>query len=129
MTSESIAETELVTRSIARWGSVAAAIIFGIAFVTDKTLHWDIVAGQFMHILLALGIFVGYALALTSRFEVFGSVIALASMLGILLYSQIVNGFVPSLIFLAVGAPALFHLVAVVLHRAVLRSKLKTNGG
>ncbi|MGI9457757.1 MAG: hypothetical protein ACR2NU_14425 [Aeoliella sp.] len=120
MTSETIVETELVTRSIARWGSVAAAVIFGVTFVTDKTLNWEIVAGQYFHILLVSGIFVGYALALTVRFEVLGSVIALASMLGAFFYERINTGSDTSLVFLAVGAPALFHVVAVVLHRFVL---------
>lgn len=65
-------------------------------------------------------IFVGYAMAWTKRFEVLGSVIALATMIGVFVYglSQGAPGFPePAPIFLAVGAPALFHLVAVMLHR------------
>jgi len=120
MNTASIQETELVTRSIARWGSAAAAIIFGVAFATDNLLDWHIVSSQFVHILLVVTIFVGYAIAWTKRFEVLGSVIALAAMIGVFVYvlSQGVPSFPePAPIFLAVGAPALFHLVAVMLHR------------
>lgn len=127
MTYQTLTETELFTRSIARWGSVAAAVIFGAAFATDHTLDWSIVAGQYMHILLAFGIFAGYVLAWTKRFEVFGSVVALVSILAIFLYTYYTKGFVPSLSLLAVGAPALLHIVAVVLHRsAVSRSALQS---
>lgn len=123
MTTTSIQETELVTRTIARWGSAAAALIFGIAFLTDKGLYWSIVCGQFVQILLVVTIFFGYALAWKMRFEVLGSLIALAAMLGVVAYgwTQAAQGtFGPGPLFLVVGVPALLHLVAVMLHAATV---------
>ena len=120
MTTMTMKKTELVTRSIARWGSVAAAVIFAVAFFTDHTLSWDIVAGQYVHVLLVLGIFAGYALALTERFEVQGSIIALIATVALFLYAMAIKILASPLILL-VGVPALFHLAAVILHRFLLR--------
>lgn len=120
MTYQTIQDTELFTRSIARWASVAAAVLFGVAFLTDTTLDWAAAAGQSISILLTLAIFAGYALALTKRFELLGSVVALASILAIFLYTHATRGFTPPLSYLVVGAPALLHIVAVALRRSVL---------
>ena len=119
MNATTIHETELMTRSIARWGSVVAAIIFGVAFATDPTLSWHIVSKQIAQIMLISVIFLGYALAWTKRFEVLGSSIALLAMIAV--YSVMIStGGSPALVFLAVGAPAAFHLLAVILHRYAL---------
>jgi len=110
-------EAESVTRSIARWGSAAAAIIFGTALVTDKALSWDVVSGQWIHIgILAaiFAIFMGYALAWAKRFEVLGSVIALISMLAVYAIILATRNVPPNPFFLAVGAPAVFHLITIV---------------
>jgi hypothetical protein len=117
MNATTIHEAESVTRSIARWGSAAAVIIFGLAFVTDKMLSWDIASGQVVQIALILAIFAGYALAWTERFEVLGSVIALVSMIAVFVFYAVKYNYTLDLFFLAIGAPAAFHLVAVVLHR------------
>jgi hypothetical protein len=117
MNATTIHEAESVTRSIARWGSAAAAIIFGIAFVTDKKLSWDIASGQGVQIALVSAIFAGYALAWTKRFEVLGSVIALVSMIAVFVVYGVKYDSPPNLFFLAIGAPAAFHLMAVMLHR------------
>ena len=125
-----VLEAESVTRSIARWGSAAAAIIFGVGFVTDRALSWQIVSLQLLPIGFIVIMFAGYALAWTKRFEALGSVIALISTiaacvslmlaippppLGVPSHSRLF--FLP---FLAVGVPALVHLVAIALHRYVL---------
>ena len=124
MTTATVKETEFLTRSIARWGSVAAAIVFGATFLTDKFRTWEMMSDQAVQIALIVAVFVGYALAWTKRFEVSGSVIALAAIVGVYLNSFSPTVHPPHPIFLAVGAPALFHLVAVVMHRYVLpRSK------
>jgi len=115
-----IREAESVTRIIAKWGSVVAALIFGTAFVTDKALTWGLVTGQAAHIGLTLAIFLGYALAWTERFEVQGSLLAVVSMIGMALIGLSPGYESPSPIFFAVGAPALFHLIAVLLHSYVL---------
>ena len=115
-----VEEAESVTRSIARWGSAAAAIVFGVAFATDRSLNWDFFSGQSAHIGLTVVIFAGYALALTKQFEVLGSAIARLAIVGLYLYGLLPSVQAPNAIFLAVGAPALFHLVAVALHRYVL---------
>ena len=122
MNAATIREAETVTRSIARWGSAAAAIIFGIGFVTDRALSWNVVAPQVVQVGLIVTMFVGYAVAWTKRFEVLGSVIALFSMIAAYVINMVAfhGPPPPSLFFLAVGLPALVHLLAVVLHRYVL---------
>ena len=110
-----------MTRSIARWGSAAAAVIFGIAFVTDRALSWHVVSPQVVQVGLIVAMFVGYAMAWARRREALGSVIALASMIAAFVVYAVANYPPPNLFFLAVGAPALFHLIAVILHRYVLK--------
>ena len=116
MNTTAIRETEFVTRTIARWGSAAAALIFGIAFLTDHTLHWGMITSQYVHIVLALAIFAGYAMAWSQRFEVLGSVLAVVAIGARYVVGNMHAGYTAAPIFLAVGAPALLHLVAVVLH-------------
>ena len=131
MNATTIHEAESVTRSIARWGSAAAAIIFGFAFVTDEMLRWYIDPSQVFQIgtIMAISaIFVGYALAWLNRFEVLGSVIALVSMAAVYVICILTDNVPPGLFFLAVGLPALFHLVAVGLHRHEV-THLKVKGG
>ena len=127
MNTHDIQEVESVSRSIARWASAAAAILFGVAFVTDQTLTWRLVSGaEAVRIVLILGIFFGYALALTKRFEVLGSVVALVAICAIYGLSAVSDRVPPAPIFLVVGAPALFHLVAVALHRFALLPRKAT---
>lgn len=120
MTTAAVREAETVTRSIARWGSLAAAVIFGIAFATDRMLTLEFVSAMVIQIALICLVFAGYALAWTRRYEVTGSIIALLAILGVYLYSLLPGIHAPMPIFLAVGIPALLHLCAVVLHRYVL---------
>ena len=123
MNATTIHEAESVTRSVARWGSGAAAVIFGLAFIADPELSWEIVFTSAVPIGLTVAMFAGYALAWTERFEVLGSVIALVSMIAAYLANVVVQygGFLPVYLphpfFLAVGLPAFIHLAAVVLHR------------
>jgi len=123
-------KTERVTRSIARWGSAAAAIIFGTAFVTDNRLSWDVVSGppdQIGLIVTLLAIFAGYALAWTKRFEVLGSTIALVSIIAVYAVFSATRNVPPNLFFLVVGAPAIFHLITIVLHHNT-PTRVKTLG-
>lgn len=117
MNAETIRETETVTRSIARWGSVAAAVVLGIGFVTDEILNWTIATSNLPTISLVAVMFVGYAIAWTERFEVVGSLIALAAMIAIAVYTLAVVGKAPDYFPLALGIPAVFHLVAVAFHK------------
>ena len=128
MTTETIHEVETVTRSIARWGSLAAAIIFGVTFALDKTRTTEMIMDQATHIVLAAAIFVGYALAWSQKYEILGSVIALVSLVALCFFCTIAYGALPNLFLLAVGAPAAFHLVAVALHRQwETQRKVKSN--
>ena len=129
MNEAQIQEAESVTRSIARWGSIVAAIIFAVAFVTDRRLSWELVAGQALQIALVVSIFVGYGLALTERFEVLGSVIALAAIVVICVLCWVKAAFLPSPFFLAVGLPALFHLGAIALHRSAAQADHRSESG
>jgi hypothetical protein len=121
MNATTIYESETVTRSIARWGSAAAAIMFALAFVTDEKLSWRIASSQAVPIGLIVAMFVFYTLAWTKRFEALGCVLALVSIIAVhVIY--MVGFFVtgsrpPNLWFLVIGTPALFHLMAIVLHR------------
>lgn len=117
MNATAIQETESVTRTIARWGSAVAAVVFGVAFITDKHLSLQIVSLQLVPIALIVAIFAGYALAWTKRYEAVGSVIALLSVIGAYVAYKLLNPPAVTPFFLGVGLPALFHLVAVVLHR------------
>jgi len=122
--------TEPMTRSIARWGSAAATIVFGTAFVTDKTLSWDFVSGspvQIGLIVTLFAIFVGYALAWTKRFEVLGSAIAIVSMTAVYAVFLATGNVPPNPFFVVVGTPALFYLIAIVLHHNI-PTRVKTSG-
>ncbi len=127
MNTRAIREAESVTRSIARWGSGIAAVVFGIAFLVDDTLSWEIISGQAWQIAMVVAIFLGYALAWTERFEITGSAVALAAMFGVCLYTLLNTHAWPDLFFLAVGAPAFFHLVAVGLHRYTRQPQAATD--
>jgi hypothetical protein len=116
MNAKTIHDSETVIRSIARWGSAVAAIVFSVAFLTDNCLSWYIVSEHANQIGLIVAMFAFYALALTKRFEALGSVMAFASMVA----AYFATSVQPNLIFLAVGIPILFHLVAMVLHRYTL---------
>ena len=116
MNTTAIRETEWVTRTIARWGSAAAALIFGVAFLTDRTATWEMITAQYPQILLVAAILAGYALAWAKRFEVLGSILAVVATGALYVFGNMHTGLTAAPIFLAVGAPALLHLVAVVLH-------------
>ena len=120
MKTTTVDEAESVTRSIARWGSAAAAVIFGVAFFTDDALSWHIVSCNVVAIGLIVAVFAGYALAWTIRYESMGSVIAVVSTIASYAYYVLAVPPPPSVYFLAIGAPALFHLMAILLHRYLL---------
>ena len=122
MNATTIHETESVARFIACLSSAAAVIMFGVAFVTDRALSWHVVSAQLLQIGLILAIFVGYAIAWTKRCEALGSMIALLSMVAAFVsYVVPLSPHVPRhfYFFLAVGMPALFHLMAIALRRYV----------
>lgn len=117
MNAATIRETETVTRSIARWGSLAAAVVLGVGFATDERLSWSVATSNLPTIGLMVVMFVGYAIAWTERFEVAGSLIAVAAMIAIAIYTFMVIETAPDYFPLALGIPALFHLVAVAFHK------------
>lgn len=116
-------ETEFTTRSIARWGSLAAALLFGIVFVADMftvttgKLRWELISNNAVQIALILAVFVGYALAWTVRYEVLGSAIAVLAIVVVFVYHLLIQEIPLSYAFAWVGVPALFHLIAVLLHK------------
>ena len=122
MKNDTVKEAELVTRNIARWGSLVAAIIFGVAFVTDERLSWEIVVGQADQIALMVAVFVGYALAWTQRFEALGSVIVVVAVVALCTVFWVKSDMPPDPFLLGVAAPALFHLGAVTLRRYAKRT-------
>ena len=117
MNISAVREAESVTRTIAKWGSAAAAIIFAIGFATDKMRSWEMVTAQSVEIALIVAIFAGYALAWTERFEILGSFIALVAVVAVSILYWKTTSIVPLFFFVAIGAPAAFHLIAVLLHR------------
>ena len=73
MNANAVRECELVARAVAMWGSLAAAIVFGIGFLTDRALSYHLVTSEAAQIGLILLMFAGYMLAWRTRFEVAGS--------------------------------------------------------
>ncbi|MGD9637099.1 MAG: hypothetical protein AB7G28_07590 [Pirellulales bacterium] len=120
MKAVAVQECESVARTVAIWGSIAAAFVFGIGFVSDSALSYYLVSGQAVQIALVLLIFLGYWLAWSTRFEVPGSALALAAVVAYWFWCRSYGLGVPSPIFMVVTVPALFHLAAVTMHRLAL---------
>ncbi|TWU28473.1 hypothetical protein [Bythopirellula polymerisocia] len=119
MNTSSLSEFETVNRSVARWGSVAAAILFAVGFLTDPRLSANLVIAQWMQILLILLVFVGYLLAWKNRFELSGSILALFAMAGYWIWCRMCVNQLPDPIVFMLAAPALFHVLAVLFHRVL----------
>ena len=115
-------EAEASSRTLARWGSLAAAVVFGAAFFTDERLDSAIVQTNALEIGLIVTVFVGYALAWAERLEALGSLIAVAAIVAVFVNSYCVSGSQISAAFALVGLPALVHLTAVVLHGRIART-------
>jgi len=113
-------EWESVVRAIAIWGSIAAAVIFAVGFATDRALSYDLVISQAWQIALVLMIFVGYWFAWSIRYEITGSMLALAAVAAYWFGCRSYGLGVPYPIFLVVMVPAMLHLAAVALHRVWL---------
>ncbi len=120
MNPTTLRECESVTRVIALWGSVVAAIVFGIGFLTDNVLSYSLVVGQADQIVLVLLVFVGYLLAWKNGYEVVGSVLALVAIAVFYAWCVLYDEVIPNPFFLVIAAPALFHLLAVAFHRRAL---------
>ena len=112
-----VRECETVTRAIALWGSAVAAIMFGLAFVTDVRLSYEIVSGQIVSIVLTLFVFLGYLLAWRQKYEATGSLIAVAGVAALYVWFYTAYSIIPAPALLAVALPAVFHLIAVRFHR------------
>lgn len=82
---------ENLARSIARWGSVVAALVFGVGFVTDPALSWHVVSAQLLLIGLNAALFFGSALAWVQRSEVLGSVFAVFSTIAVYVAYSVMN--------------------------------------
>jgi hypothetical protein len=117
MNANAVRECELVARAVAMWGSLAAAVVFGIGFATDRALSLHLVASVAEQIGLILLVFAGYMLAWRTRFEVAGSVLALAAVAAYWTWCGTQVYGIPAPIFLVVALPAAFHLSAVAFHR------------
>ncbi|MCA9230603.1 MAG: hypothetical protein KDA57_08125 [Planctomycetales bacterium] len=115
MNTTTFRESESITRAIAKWGSVVAALMFGIAFVADRALSYRLVAEQAAQVGLILFVFAGYLIAWKKRFELVGSILALGAVGAFFAWCQISYGGTPELFLLAVALPAVFHLVALAL--------------
>ena len=126
MSSTKIHKYELLSRVIARWGSVVAAVMFGIAFLTDKSLSYSIVSGQVFQILLVLAVFAGYLLAWKNKFEVFGSCLSIAAVGSYYVWSQLDMAFSLNPFFAVVTLPALIQLLAVAFHRMEVKKHFST---
>jgi hypothetical protein len=98
--------------------------MFGIAFLTDDMLSMHLVKGQAGQIAVILAIFAGYAMAITRRFELQGSVLALVSVVAFcVLFMKDARTLMQPLAFLAVALPALVHLAALGIHRAAVADR------
>ena len=120
MKAVAVHEWESVARAIAIGGSIAAAVIFAVGFATDRALSYDLVSGQAWQIALVLVMFVGYWFAWSIRYEISGSIVALAAVAAFWFWCRSYGLGVPYPIFLVVSVPAVFHLAAVALHRVWL---------
>jgi hypothetical protein len=110
-------EAELITRSVARWGSLTAAVLYGVVWATDKVQDPVLSLDLAVYTTATTLVFVGYALAWREPWEVIGSVLALVAT--VTAYTCLSFGPMPlpSPLLLLVGVPALLHLLAVGLHR------------
>jgi len=119
MNANAVRECELVARAVAMWGSLAAAVVFGISFLTDQALSYHLVTSEAEQIGLILLVFAGYLLAWRTRFEVAGSLLALAAAAAYWTWCRTQVDGIPAPIFLVVALPAAFHLSAVAFHRLI----------
>lgn len=69
MSTAAIHECEVLARKVAIWSSLAAAVVFGVGFATDRALSYHLVIGQAEQIGLVLLVFAGYWFAWSTRFE------------------------------------------------------------
>lgn len=117
MTAQFTREAEVVSRRTAQWGSLAAAVLFGVAYLTDKPNPFYTDPALYAFTAFVVLAFVGYAVAWWPRWETLGSLVALLSTIGALYaaYVAAVHHWSPALLGLA--APAVLHLAAVVFHR------------
>jgi uncharacterized membrane protein len=108
---------EFLTRRVAQWGSLAAALLFGLAYAMER--DHDIFSTYYLatYTGLVVATFVGYAVAWSARYEVIGSVLALAASLGAYFIAPPFDMPLPNPAFLLVGLPAMLHLFAVWLRR------------
>lgn len=120
MNATTLRECESITRVVALWGSVLAAIVFGFGFLTDRMLSYSLVVGQADQIVLVLLVFGGYLLAWKKEYEVIGSVLALVAVTVFYAWCSLYEEVILHPVVLVVAAPALFHLLAVALHRRTL---------
>ncbi len=108
--------SELVTRRVAQWGSLAAALLFGLAYAMERDHDIFVTSYLATYTGLVVATFVGYAIAWLPRYEVIGSVVALAASLAAYFIATPFEMPLPNAAFLLVGLPALLHLFAVWLH-------------
>lgn len=108
---------ETLTRTIARWGSLVAAVMLAVAYLLDVKhdpfLSFEL--GAFTTLMVTA--MAGYALAWTERWEALGSVVAVVASLGAYFLALAFGSVLPNPAFLLVSLPALLHLYAVWLHR------------
>ncbi|MEQ8846876.1 hypothetical protein [Botrimarina sp.] len=118
---------ELTTRRLAQWGSVAAAVLFAGAFLTDdkRRLVDPTVIAYTACVVLT---FVGYAMAWRPRYEVIGSLLAIAGLVAAFFVAQCYEQWWPHVLMLGAAAPAVLHLTAVGWRRARHARVQRTHG-
>lgn len=111
-----ITDSESFTRRLARWGSVAAAMLFALAFATERDHNVFESPDLFAYTACVVAVFVGYALAWSPRGELVGSLLAIVATVAA--YCVVTPpGYTPiSPAFLLVALPAALHFAAVVIH-------------
>lgn len=109
-------EAERATRSVARFGSIVAGGLLGLACLTDLVRHAAL-NGEVVVFTAAIALMiVGYALAWMPAWETLGSVLALASLAVAFVATDGLLHLPEDLLLLGVGLPAVMHLLAVALH-------------
>ena len=132
MTALNLSRFENLSRALAHSGSAIAALIFGICFATEKNFAYqtkrfltgqDEDLGLPIFLCLLLAVFVGYVLAGKKQFVAIGSILTIGAVGAVYAWCQVELNRSPGPYLIVLACPALFHLLALMLHRQSLQGE------